>query len=86
MAVLPAQTAPGLQPRAPQSTNNIFNAIERTEKMQQEEKYKKFPYKRVIENAGRKVGYTMRKNLPKTLDQLIFCKYTLVFSKCSQIY
>ena len=29
---------------------------------------------------------TMRKNLPKTLDQLIFCKYTLVFSKCSQIY
>ena len=31
-------------------------------------------------------GYTMRKNLPKTLDQLIFCKYTLVFSKCSQIY
>ena len=30
--------------------------------------------------------YTMRKNLPKTLDQLIFCKYTLVFSKCSQIY
>ena len=23
---------------------------------------------------------TMRKNLPKTLDQLIFCKYTLVFS------
>ena len=57
MAVLPAQTAPGLQPRAPQSTNNIFNAIERTEKMQQKEKYKKFPYKRVIENAGRKVGY-----------------------------
>ena len=32
------------------------------------------------------VEYTMRKNLPKTLDQLIFCKYTLVFSKCSQIY
>ena len=30
--------------------------------------------------------FTMRKNLPKTLDQLIFCKYTLVFSKCSQIY
>ena len=29
---------------------------------------------------------TMRKNLPKTLDHLIFCKYTLVFSKCSQIY
>ena len=29
---------------------------------------------------------TMRNNLPKTLDQLIFCKYTLVFSKCSQIY
>ena len=29
---------------------------------------------------------TMRKNLPKTLDQLIFCKYTLVFGKCSQIY
>ena len=28
---------------------------------------------------------TMRKNLPKTLDQLIFCKYTLVFSKRSQI-
>ena len=26
------------------------------------------------------------KNLPKTSDQLIFCKYTLVFSKCSQIY
>ena len=25
--------------------------------------------------------YTMRKNLPKTLDQLVFCKYTLVFSK-----
>ena len=23
----------------------------------------------------------MRKNLPKTLDQLIFCKYTLVFSR-----
>ena len=44
MAVLPAQTAPGLQPRAPQSTNNIFNAIERTEKMQQKEKYiKSFP-------------------------------------------
>ena len=31
-------------------------------------------------------AHTMRKNLPKTLDQLIFCKYTLVFSKCSQIY
>ena len=29
---------------------------------------------------------TMRKNLPKTLDQLIFCKYTLAFCKCSQIY
>ena len=29
---------------------------------------------------------TMRKNLPKTLNQLIFCKYTLVFSKSSQIY
>ena len=27
------------------------------------------------------VTNTMRKNLPKTLDQLIFCKYTLVFSK-----
>ena len=24
-----------------------------------------------------KVPNTMRKNLPKTLDQLIFCKYTL---------
>ena len=34
----------------------------------------------------RGIGYTMRKNLPKTLDQLIFCKYTLVFSKCPQIY
>ena len=32
------------------------------------------------------ISYTMRKNLPKTLDQLIFFKYTLVFSKCSQIY
>ena len=32
------------------------------------------------------VVYTMKKNLPKTLDQLIFCKYTLVFSKYSQIY
>ena len=32
------------------------------------------------------LGITMRKNLPKTLEQLIFCKYTLVFSKCSQIY
>ena len=32
------------------------------------------------------VEYTMRKNLPQTLDQLIFCKYTLVFCKCSQIY
>ena len=30
--------------------------------------------------------YTMRTNLQKTLDQLIFSKYTLVFSKCSQIY
>ena len=30
--------------------------------------------------------YTMRTNLPKTLDQLIFYKYTLVFSKCPQIY
>ena len=29
---------------------------------------------------------TMRKHLPKTLDQLIFCKYTPVFDKCSQIY
>ena len=29
------------------------------------------------------VAYTMRKNLPKTLDQLIFCKYTLHFE---QIY
>ena len=28
---------------------------------------------------------TMRKNLPKTLDQLIFCKYTLLSIKCSQI-
>ena len=27
------------------------------------------------------IPFTMRKNLPKTLDQLIFCKYTLVFSK-----
>ena len=33
-----------------------------------------------------KALHTMRKNLPKTLDQLIFCKYTLVFCKCSQIY
>ena len=24
-----------------------------------------------------RLGHTMRKNLPKTLDQLIFCKYTL---------
>ena len=28
---------------------------------------------------------TMRKNLPKTLDQLIFCKYTLVFTLESEI-
>ena len=33
-----------------------------------------------------KEQFTMRKNLPKILDQLIFCKYTLVFSKSSQIY
>ena len=37
-------------------------------------------------NHGLNHGFTMRKNLPKTLDQLIFCKYTLVFGKCSQIY
>ena len=29
-------------------------------------------------------NHTMRKNLPKTLDQLIFCKYTLVFGKLSE--
>ena len=33
-----------------------------------------------------KQNNTMRKNLPKTLEQLIFCKYTLVFGKCYQIY
>ena len=43
----------------------------------------------VTNNHGLKpliIDHTMRKNLPKTLDQLIFCKYTLVFGKCSQIY
>ena len=38
----------------------------------------------VYGNSVKKI--TMRKNLPKTLDQLIFCKCTLVFSKCSEIY
>ena len=28
--------------------------------------------------------FTMRKNLPKTLDQLIFCKYTLNVPKCTK--
>ena len=28
--------------------------------------------------------FTMRTNLPKTLDQLIFCKYILVFSKITK--
>ena len=32
------------------------------------------------------ITHTMRTNLPKTFDQLLFCKYTLVFSKCSQSY
>ena len=32
------------------------------------------------------LSITMRKNLPKPLDQLIFCKYTLILGKCSQIY
>ena len=27
------------------------------------------------------INYTMRKNLPKTLDQLIFCRYTLHFEE-----
>ena len=48
---------PGLQLEAPQSTTNIFNAIERTEKMQQKEKIKSFLTRGVIENAGLEVGY-----------------------------
>ena len=43
-----------------------------------------WPY--CAQNEPSAIQCTMRKNLPKTLDQLIFCKYTLVFSKCSQIY
>ena len=39
-----------------------------------------------LRKQGMYLYITMRKNLPKTLDQLIFCKYTLVFSKCSQIH
>ena len=30
-----------------------------------------------FETAKNVTDHTMRKNLPKTLDQLIFCKYTL---------
>ena len=35
------------------------------------------------------IRYTMGTNLPKTLDQLMFCKYTLnvlKFTRCSQIH
>ena len=46
----------------------------------------KFRFIEPAKHQGQLWNYTMRTNLPKTLDQLIFCKYTLIFSKCSQIY